>query len=147
MENKVKSLEKQEYKDKVYLLHGQNQPPVLVLGSRHSRRKPLLWFDESVGHQRELRYATNQHSPFKDEQKGVSTLGHIVFRNGRLVVPKSKQNLQTILNIQNQVEATKRIQSLLHLHGISTTVNKVKRKTEDVFHYELIENEDSNVFK
>ena len=45
------------------------------------------------------------------------------------------------MNIQNQVEATKRIQSLLHLHGISTTVNKVKRKTEDVFHYELIENE------
>jgi len=97
MENKVKSLETQEYKERVYLLSGENQPPVVTLQSRHSRRKPLLWFDDSVGHQRELRYATNQHSPFKDEQRGVSTLGHIVFRNGRLVVPKDKQNLQKFL--------------------------------------------------
>jgi hypothetical protein len=45
------------------------------------------------------------------------------------------------LNIKNQVEATKRIQSLLQLHGIQTTANKVKRKTQDVYHFELIEND------
>jgi len=88
MENNTKTPEKWEYKERVYLLSGQNQPPVVTVQSKHSRRKPLLWFDEAVGRQRELRYATNQHSPLKDEQRGVSTLGHIVFRNGRLVVPK-----------------------------------------------------------
>ena len=99
METKTKTPEKWEYKERVYLIAGQNQPPVVTIQSRHSRRKPLLWFDEAVGHQRELRYATNQHSPLKDEQKGVSTLGHIVFRNGRLVVPKEKQNLQKFLSL------------------------------------------------
>jgi hypothetical protein len=99
MENNTKTPEKWEYKERVYLLSGQNQPPVVTVQSKHSRRKPLLWFDEAVGHQRELRYATNQHSPLKDEQRGVSTLGHIVFRNGRLVVPKEKQNLQKFLSL------------------------------------------------
>lgn len=45
------------------------------------------------------------------------------------------------MNIKNQVEATKRIQSLLQLHGIQTTVNKVKRKRDDLFHFELIEHD------
>ena len=45
------------------------------------------------------------------------------------------------MNIKNQVEATKRVQSLLHLHGISTSLNKVKRKNNELFHYELIENQ------
>jgi len=96
MENK-KTAPEWEYKDRVYMLTGKDTPPVLVLGSRHSRRKPLLYFDEKLGYQRELRYATNQASPFRDEQKGVSTLGHIVFRDGRLTVPKDKPNLQKFL--------------------------------------------------
>ena len=78
---------------KVYLLKGANTPPLLTVQSKHSRRKPLLWFDKEKGHQRELRYATNQQSPFADEQKGVCTLGHISFREGRLVVPNTKPNL------------------------------------------------------
>ena len=45
------------------------------------------------------------------------------------------------MNIKNQVEATKRVQSLLYLHGVKTTVQKVKRKTKDLYHFELIENE------
>ena len=58
-----------------------------------------MYFDEKQGSQRELRYATNQASPFVDEQKGQSTMGHIVFRNGTLHVPKEQQNLQKILSL------------------------------------------------
>ena len=84
---------------KVYLLKGANTPPLLTVQSKHSRRKPLLWFDKEKGHQRELRYATNQKSPFVDEQAGVCTMGHIAFRNGKLNVPSNKQNLQAFLEL------------------------------------------------
>ena len=36
-------------------------------------------------------------SIFVDEQKGQSTLKHIVFSNGHLIVPKEKRNLQEFL--------------------------------------------------
>ena len=85
--------------EKVYILRGENQPPILTIQAKHTRRKPLLYFDKEKGYQRELRYATNQRSPFADEQKGVATLGHIGFRKGRLVVPNSKPNLQKFLEI------------------------------------------------
>lgn len=49
--------------------------------------------------QREIRYATNQDSPFIDEQKGEATIGHITFENGDLRVPKEKQNLQKLLSL------------------------------------------------
>jgi hypothetical protein len=67
--------------------------------TRHSRRYPLLYFDEKTGEQRELRYATNQNSPFVDEQKGEVTLGHVIFEEGMLFVPKQKQNLQKLLSL------------------------------------------------
>ena len=38
-------------------------------------------------------------SPFIDEQKGEATLGHIMFKNGTLTVPKEKQNLQKLLSL------------------------------------------------
>ena len=59
----------------------------------------MLYFDEKKGSQRELRYATNQDSPFVDEQKGEATLGHIIFKEGVLMVPKEKQNLQKLLSL------------------------------------------------
>ena len=71
----------------------------LRLSSRHSARSPLLYFDENSGEQRELRYATNMSSPFVDEQNGTATLGHIVFQDGRLFVPKEQQNLQKLLSL------------------------------------------------
>ena len=48
-----------------------------------------MYFDEAKGYNRELRYATNMRSPFVDEQTGSATLGHIVFEDGVLMVPKS----------------------------------------------------------
>jgi hypothetical protein len=88
-----------EVKDRTYLLTGPHSPLTYTISSRHSRRFPLLWFDPVTGNQRELRYATNQNSPFVDEQKGEATLGHIVFKNGTLTVPKEQQNLQKLLSL------------------------------------------------
>jgi hypothetical protein len=88
-----------QIKDRTYILKGAFTPLTATLPSRHSARFPLLWFDEESGEQKELRYATNQNSPLVEEQKGEVTLGHIVFENGTLFVPKQKQNLQKLLSI------------------------------------------------
>ena len=88
-----------ELKDRVYIVKGDSAPPVMTLQSKHTRRKPLLWFDEKQGYNRELRYATNQRSCIRDEQKGYSTLGHIFFKEGRLVVTKQQRALQELLSL------------------------------------------------
>ena len=85
-----------EIKDRTYLTSGSNKPLTLKIPSRHSSRHALLYYDEKTNEQREIRYATNQNSPFKDEQKGEVTLGHIVFKDGSLFVPKRNQVLQKI---------------------------------------------------
>lgn len=90
---------KWEIKDRQYYLLGNRTPITFTLASKHSGRHPLMWFDEDQGYARELRYASNQPSPFKDEQKGYVTLKHIVFKNGTLTVPKEDQGLQKLLSI------------------------------------------------
>ena len=88
-----------EIKDRRYYLLQNAEPLTYTLGSKNSRRHSLLWFDPSKNEQRELRYATNMNSPFVDEQKGESILGHIIFEDGVLAVPKEKQNLQKLLSL------------------------------------------------
>jgi hypothetical protein len=88
-----------EIKDRNYFLKGNKSPLTFTIPSRHTMKHSLLYFDEEQGSQRELRYATNQASPFVDEQKGQATMGHITFRNGTLHVPKEQQNLQKILSL------------------------------------------------
>jgi len=90
---------KWEMKNRVYLLKSQYTPLTYTMPSRHSQRSALLWFDKSTGTQRELRYATNQNSPFVDEQKGEVTLGRVIFRDGKLLVPKEYQNLQKLMSL------------------------------------------------
>ena len=86
-------------KDRSYYLAGNKEPLTFRLNSRHSYLKPLLYFDEENGIQKELRYATNQNSPFVQEQNGEATLGQILFENGILSVPKQNQNLQKLLSL------------------------------------------------
>ena len=93
-----------EIKDRHYILSGIKQPLVFTVPGRHSRKRPLLWWDDKKGEQRELRYATNQNSPFVDEQKGQITLGRIVFRNGSLYVPARMQNLQKLLSLYHPLK-------------------------------------------
>ena len=88
-----------EIKDRLYTLKGNKKPLVFVMQTKHTPRKPLLYFDPETNTQREIRYATNQNSPFVDEQKGEATLGRIVFRNGALSVPKENQALQKLLSL------------------------------------------------
>ena len=88
-----------EVKNRTYVLTGGKEPLTFTIPSKHSRRHPLLWFDTKSQTQRELRYATNQSSPFKDEQKGEVTLGHITFRDGVLTVPGQNVQLQKLLSL------------------------------------------------
>jgi|TARA_R110000822_G_scaffold31598_4_gene91368 hypothetical protein len=88
-----------EIKDRFYYLTQDFTPLTFTLASRHTRRFPLLWFDPDTGSQKELRYATNQSSPFVADQKGESTLQHIIFKDGVLMVPKEQQSLQKLLSL------------------------------------------------
>ena len=88
-----------DIKDRTYILTTGYTPLTHTIPGRHSARFPLLWFDETTSEQKELRYATNQNSPFVSEQKGEVTLGSIMFEDGALFVPKEKQNLQKLLSL------------------------------------------------
>ena len=87
-----------EIKDRKYMLKHMT-PLTYRLPSKHTKRCPLLWFNEETGENKEIRYATNQNSPFTEEQNGTCTLGHIVFRKGILFVSKRNQALQKLLSL------------------------------------------------
>ena len=93
-----------EIKDRTYVLARGLSPLTFTIPSRHTSKHSLLYFDKESGEQKEIRYATNQSSPFKKEQEGEATLGHIIFSNGTLVVPKEKQNLQKLLSIYHPLK-------------------------------------------
>lgn len=93
-----------EFKDRTYYLISRKQPLIMTIPSKHSQKRSLLWFDPNKGYQRELRYATNQPSPFVDEQEGPVTLEHIVFRNGTLTVPAAKVALQKLLSLYHPLK-------------------------------------------
>ena len=93
-----------EIKDRVYYLKGNKNPLTLTIPSRHTKKHSLLYFDKTSGKQREIRYATNQDSPLVDKQKGEATLGHIMFKDGDLKVPKEKQNLQKLLSLYHPLK-------------------------------------------
>jgi len=99
MKAKEKTKDTWELKDRRYYLSHNKSPLTMTLASKHSELHPMMYFDEKLGYERELRYATNQLSTFVDEQKGPVTLAHIVFIQGVLMVPKNKQNLQKLLSL------------------------------------------------
>jgi hypothetical protein len=83
-------------KDKTYRLKGNTSPIVFILNSRNSRRKPLLYFDGTRN--RALRYASNQRTPFEDEQDDNAIIQPVVFEDGMLFVPKTNPVLQEFLS-------------------------------------------------
>jgi|TARA_R110000787_G_scaffold99368_1_gene203895 hypothetical protein len=93
-----------EIKDRTYLVAGRYQPLTLRIPSKHTNKVAMLYFDPETNEQRELRYATNMSSPFKDEQEGEATLGHIMFRDGSLFVPKQNQQLQKLLSLYHPLK-------------------------------------------
>ena len=88
-----------EIKDRVYKLIGRGEPLTYVLTSKSTPRKPLLWFDEVEGYNKEIRYASNQRSCFIEEQDSNAILDHIIFENGNLFVQKNQQPLQKLLSL------------------------------------------------
>ena len=105
--------------DKVYKLKIGN-PLSYTLASRNHPRFPLMWFDEKNNVNRALRYASNQKSPFEDEQDGNFIIEPIIFEDGFLRVPKNNPVLQ----------------QFLHYHplngNIFTEVDKEKDAAEEV---------------
>jgi len=83
-----------EMKDRIYYLKEGLSPLTYTIKSRG-----IFYFDEEKGYERELKYTINQRTPFVDEFKGEARLGHIVFEDGVLNVPKEKQTLQKLLSI------------------------------------------------
>jgi len=105
--------------DKVYRLIS-GSPLSFTLPSRNHPRFPLMWFDEVNNINRALRYASNQKSPFEDEQDGNAILEPVVFEDGFLSVRR-----------QNPV-----LQQFLHYHPLNGTtfveVDKEKDATAEV---------------
>lgn len=87
---------KKELKDRTYKLKNGQQPLSFTLNSRNTRRKPLLYFDGT--HNRPLRYAANQKSPFEDEQDNNAVLEPVIFEDGMLFVAKTNPVLQEFLH-------------------------------------------------
>ena len=83
-----------ELKDRIYRLKGSKKPL-----SRSIRSAGIHWFDEEKGYERELKYTSNQRTPFVDEMTGDQRLTHIIFRNGMLIVEKEKTVLQKLLSL------------------------------------------------
>ena len=93
-----------EIKDRTYVLNSNKSPITFTIPSKHTSKHALLHFDKNTGEQKEIRYATNQSSPFVKEQQGEATLGHIIFKDGALFVPKEKQNLQKVLSLYHPLK-------------------------------------------
>jgi len=89
-----KETNKWEMKDRTYYLLNGKSPLTCTIKS-----KAIFWYDEEKGYERELKYTLNQKTPFVDEFKGDARLGHIVFEDGVLNVPKEKQTLQKLLSL------------------------------------------------
>lgn len=85
---------KWEIKDRMYYLKSGKSPLTYTIKGRN-----IFYFDEEKGYERELKYTVNQNTCFVDEFKGPARLGHIVFEDGTLTVPKEKQTLQKLLSL------------------------------------------------
>ena len=94
IEKKPKNTNNWDIKDRMYYLkNGKSPLTYLIRGSN------IFWFDEEKGYERELKYTSNQRTPFVDEMVGEQRLEHIIFTNGSLFVPKNKTVLQKLLSL------------------------------------------------
>ena len=109
--------------DKVYKLKKKSAPLSFMLPTKHTSQFPLLHFDEELNQNRALRYATNQKSPFEEEQDGNIVMEPIIFENGFLSVPRTNPVLQQFLylhplngigfeEVNNELDATAEVEKL-----------------------------------
>ncbi len=88
---------KLERKQRIFILKGNKAPIRHMINVKHTSSKPLTYFDGQLN--RALRWATNQISPFVDEQDGIATIEPITFKDGKLIVEDWNLNLQKFLLI------------------------------------------------
>jgi len=69
------------------------------------RQKEIQIYDEESGQIRNLRYCPRENSPYVDEQSENSVREAVIFRDGRLLVPKEKPNLMEFLDLHPENEA------------------------------------------
>ena len=93
--------EKWEVKDRTYILKDGAEPVSYTLGCTN-----IYWFDEEKGYERELKYTTNQKTPFVDEFNGNAVLEHVTFYDGVITVPKNKVTLQKLLSLYHPSRLT-----------------------------------------
>lgn len=117
-------MSKQTPVDKSYkLLRGA--PLSYTLPSRSTPNMPLLWYDEANNVNKALRYASNQKSPFEEDQDGNAILAPVIFDDGLLFVPKSNPVLQLFLHyhpyngivfaeINKEKDASKEVEELTY---------------------------------
>jgi hypothetical protein len=84
---------------KTFLLKGNESPVSFIIQSRDTPTKRLLYFDEKLNKNRSLRYASNQVSPFQDEQDENAILEAIVFEDGVLQVSDTNPILYEFLKL------------------------------------------------
>ena len=95
MESKTPKIESDwVIKDRFYMLKGNDKPLTKLI-----RGCDIYYFDEEKGYERELKYTSNQRTPFVDEMIGEQRLEHVIFRRGILNVPKNKTILQKLLSL------------------------------------------------
>ena len=94
-----KSQYKGEPRDKVYRLKSSKTPESVILRGSSSKRETLLHVDKETNTQREIRYATNESSPYVDEQSQYARMSHIIFEQGMLRVPAHNVALQWFLEV------------------------------------------------
>jgi hypothetical protein len=94
MEKPSPKKETWEIKDRTYFLKGNMKPLTYIIKSAN-----IHYFDEEKGYERELKYTSNQRTPFVDEMIGDQRLEHIIFRAGVLLVPRNKVILQKLLSL------------------------------------------------
>jgi len=92
------------YKDRTYVLKNNYAPVSYSIQTKHTDRKPLLWFDENLKLNREIRLSINQKSLFVDEQKGYTSLTHVMFQDGILNVPRTNVLTQKLLSIYHPMK-------------------------------------------
>jgi len=111
--------------NKTYKLTRLAAPLCFMLSSKHTKRKPLLYFDEKEGINKPLRYARNQKTPFEDDQDGNAILEPIIFEDGFLFVQKENQVLQkflhyhpesgsTFIEVNREKDATVELETINH---------------------------------
>lgn len=90
-----------EVKDRTYQLNNGMTPLTYKI-----RSIGILWFDEEKKTNREIRYAPNQQSLFRDEQDEHARISQIVFEDGYLNVSRRNVLLQQLMSFYHPEAGT-----------------------------------------